>query len=59
MKGIYLFDTWRLTTLHSFLLADAVKDEASLHVVQQTEAIVRSLQGHHIYLSYNTQTTHP
>ena len=32
----------------SLVLVDAVKDEAALHVVQQTETVGRTLQSHHI-----------
>ena len=43
----------------SLLLADAVKDEAALHVVQQTEAVGRTLQSHHIYHSALSNAMYP
>ena len=36
----------------SLLLVDAVKDKASLHVIQQTETVSRSLQSYHIFKSH-------
>lgn len=46
-------------THSSLLLVNAVENETTLHIIQQTEAIARTFQSHNIYSLNNTTHTLP